>query len=221
MTELLRSCWWVVCRHFCHRRWFKQIIIFSFSSYTQEVNRGWWTKGSSETTGVSAGAGVEERKGKLKVLEMEIGPVQGDYRVQQKFMHCRLEVGSLDPVRMKRKTQRGQRLETMTQGWGTICWKFPPPDDATRMSILSLQMNTGGGGSLYPDPPDYDGEQRYDRLDDSRYCANLPWVWLCVKSCMKTSQTNLIFQTPWCCGDACNVADQRPGSLQQSTLWVK
>ena len=115
LTELLYSCWWVVCCHFCHRRWFKQINIFSLS-FTQEVNRGWWTKGSSETTGVSAGAGVEERKGKIKVLEMEIGPVQGDYRVQQKFMHCRLEVGSLDAVRMKRKTQRGQRLETMTQG---------------------------------------------------------------------------------------------------------
>ena len=30
-------------------------------------------------------------------------------------------------------------------------------------------MNPGGGGALYPEPPDYDGEQRYDRLDDSRF----------------------------------------------------
>jgi len=29
-------------------------------------------------------------------------------------------------------------------------------------------MNPGGGGALYPDPPDFDGEPRYDRLDDSR-----------------------------------------------------
>ena len=30
-------------------------------------------------------------------------------------------------------------------------------------------MNPGGGGALYPEPPDYDGEHRYDRLDDSRF----------------------------------------------------
>ena len=29
-------------------------------------------------------------------------------------------------------------------------------------------MNPGGGGALYPEPPDFDGEPRYDRLDDSR-----------------------------------------------------
>ena len=50
-----------------------------------------------------------------------------------------------------------------------VAESFRSPHSASPMSISSLQMNTGGGGALYPDPPDYDGEQRYDRLDDSRY----------------------------------------------------
>ena len=54
-----------------------------------------------------------------------------------------------------------------------------PSDDDTQIGNFlpccnTLQMNPGGGGALYPEPPDFDGEQRYDRLDDSRYCKFLP-----------------------------------------------